>query len=118
MRRLMSLVLGSIVGIVLVATCDKVGSSKAGGSADVTTETCDKITPDGSNYYAEHAYPGRSKIDLARAVAVVSTGTASMPSVPPGYSDVVLSLLLVKDGAVAAICNGDAGKTVTFILPQ
>ena len=62
--------------------------------------------------YAEHEFPGVSANDLARVVAMSNSS-------PPLYFDFPGStvILLVKDGAVGAIC-GNGQKSITFVAPM
>lgn len=84
---------------------------------DVVVEQCDKmgLTVGTTTYfYAEHAYPGKSKADLARVGVVVHLPGGS-PALGHGYEDVVGSPY-VKDGFAAFTCA--QGQSVTFVLPQ
>jgi hypothetical protein len=108
-----------VFGIALVANCGGSSirpSAADDASLDVATEICDKKTPDGKLSYAEHAYPGRTKAELARAAAFISV--ADPTAVPSGYDSATMSYLLIRDGAVAAVCNNAEGKTITFVLPR
>lgn len=73
---------------------------------------CDKsyATASGTLWYAEHAYAGRSKEDLARGVAVICGSSG-----PPGFS-CYSSPLFVRDGAVS-VAGCAMGDTVRFVLP-
>lgn len=78
--------------------------------ATVDTVPCDKVA--GTTRYAERAYAGRSKEDLARATALACGGASSLPveysCAPVGVG--------VQDGKLAAYCpQGVTG--VTFIVP-
>jgi hypothetical protein len=63
---------------------------------------------DSQHYFADLAYEGRSKADLARASAIRCT--------PGEEYCLALPVTLVRDGALRVMCNG-AGETVTFSVP-
>jgi hypothetical protein len=66
----------------------------------------------GNTRYAEAAFPGRSRLDLAQAVIVVAYTSADAD----GYAHGVGGILSVKDGAVRAVCGANATE-VTFVVP-
>lgn len=110
-----------------VSPLDPVPRAEAAGE-ETATEPCDKSA--GGWIYAEHAFPGRSAVELARVVPLASSPDAYFP----GYSQmVVLSAafgvpaLVVRDGSVAVLCgmenSEDRGAKaratrVTFVLPR
>lgn len=96
------------------------------------TEPCDKSSVDafpniamGWNY-AEHAFPGRTKIELARVVAIAHLvpGAGAIPTIAAasqvGYEDVTMPVY-VRDGAVAVVCRNMSQPStidfVTFVAP-
>jgi len=92
----------------------------AAPGATVVDEQCDKtfVANTQTQVYAEHAFPGKTKNDLAGVQAVVHYHPGVF-SPPPGYADQVWGVL-VKDGAVAVQCGAQSSPSldgVTFILP-
>jgi hypothetical protein len=90
----------------------------------VATESCSvqsQAVAGVSYLYAVHAFPGKTKTDLA-ALRVVGHIIESVPLLP-GYEDTANVPVYVKDGEAAVHC-GTVDKTtdaffdkVTFILP-
>jgi hypothetical protein len=124
------IVLGSLAGAALLHGLLSACSKSNGGvaSADeatvqVAVEKCDKTYqytpppgPDSkpiTEYYAEHAYPGLTKEQIAGHVT--NWNAVAPPDFVPstGYSLTAQDVLYVKDGFVGANCA--QGGTTTFI---
>lgn len=95
-------------------------SEAAAAPPDVATEQCNKTVmyKGGTWIYAEHAYPGKLKNDLAPVHAVAHLVNNAVP-MPPGYQDFATTPV-VRDGFAAVFCGtqGNASAdTVTFVLP-
>lgn len=89
----------------------------------VNVEACTLVVPyGGSNFlYAEHAYPGKTAVELSavRAIVTYPAGSPSTASWPPGYLT-YSGTPYVKDGAVAVSCGvqgGAVAQSATFVLP-
>ncbi len=108
------------VGQILGDALDPVPeASAAPGAPDVAEESCDK--PSGSLRTAVHKYPGKTRNELARVVALCAVPTTQTIA-PEGivYQHITQPAYVV-DGAVASICSSPGGttcKSITFILPQ
>lgn len=125
------IVLGSLAGATLInaalAACS--GPTKANAdeaAVQVALESCDKTFQiqvpqfDGgvSNqdvYYAEHAYPGISKEQLAGHVTNwnATTGNPTKDGTPSSYALRQQDAVYVKDGFVGVGCQ--QGTTTMFI---
>lgn len=109
-------VLDAIADAVGLGDEGPVGEVEAGptGPGPTTTDVvaCDKVDGVGA-WYAVKEFPGRKKEDLVRGhvmVCVASPGLAGFPCQQ--------SLLLARDGAVAAQCNDKRQfSSVTFVMP-
>lgn len=106
---------------------DPVPRAEAAGE-ESATESCSKSA--NGWIYAEHAFPGRSAVELARVVPLVTSPEEYFP----GYSQLVLysgafgaPALVVREGSVAVLCGMEAAEDkgakaratrVTFVLPR
>ena len=100
------------------AVTNPVGEAAAGPTATVVTEPCNKTGTNlgGTSFpYAEHAFPGKTKADLATLSFTINEGKDIWTS-PAGYQTVIGAGAWIKDGSVAVTCA--ATSTVTFVLPQ
>jgi hypothetical protein len=105
----------AVVDAILDAVTDPVGEAQA-LPPDITTENCSKTS--GNFVYAEHAYPGKTVVQLAQISAILHSTQIPLP----GYSDGSGGAYL-RDGYAATICGTTADpqssrRTVTFVLPQ
>lgn len=87
--------------IVIEGKCDKTYSTSAGQTF----------------YYAEFAFPGKSKDELAKRATVTQCYSAAN-GLPPGYQCTTALANAAKDGAVAVLCGSNANMfsslSVTF----
>ena len=106
--------------VVADALSNPVGEAEAAPSlsVDVATEPCSTVLRYGSGeaYFAVHAYPGRSRVELSAVRAIVRS------ELVPDYPDSVGAAVFVRDGSVAAFCgltgSGAPQYSVTFVLPR
>jgi hypothetical protein len=103
----------------------------ATGAVEVATEECTKSfevqppagapgnTPPSVIRYAEHAYPGRTKHDLAGRVTNWNeiAGGLNSGMRAPGYDLDQQLVVYVKDGMVGAPCFGAMTKTTFIYTP-
>lgn len=102
----------SDAGVVdAIADAFAVADAEAGPSAP--TSTVDVVPCSGG--IAEKSYPGRTKEDLARTVAMYCVADGSSVGAPPGYNCGRLGALWFRDGSVAAQCG--SATSVTFVAP-
>ncbi len=113
--------LGALGAGVLLSTLLHRQASAEIDPVVVVVESCSRTYTSGieTRAYAEHAFPGVSRRQLAsvRAVGHVAPGSA-----PPGYEFVVAdSSMFVRDGALAVSC-GNKGTasfdSVAFLVPR
>jgi hypothetical protein len=112
-----------IIGAIADAITDPVSEANAQSLPPITAmERCDKMAAVGDSgttvAYAEHAFPGYTVQQLARAVAIV-TWSANFVFIP-GYTQSVQTPF-VRDGYVAIDCGSATSpeySSVTFMLPQ
>ncbi|MGZ3454444.1 MAG: hypothetical protein ACXVEF_32860 [Polyangiales bacterium] len=100
-------------GGVVDALADALGLDHVEGDAQAAEKpTVDTVKcaagGSASSFFAQKAYPGRSKEDLVRGAAMVC-----------GYPDglCVQSPLGLKDGLVSVTC-GSADQSATFVMPS
>jgi hypothetical protein len=91
--------------------------------ADVAEEPCNKrvVVDNLTLVYAEHAYPGRSIVDLGR-VDVVYHFPVGVKLGLPGFADLASKNVFLKPELATAPCGQEAttaniATSVTFILP-
>ena len=110
----------SIVDAIVDAVTDPVPEAQAGLPPIVAVEPCNKTFVISSTtwVYAEHAFPGKTKTDLASVQTLTHYLPGQMPA-PPGYSE-ELGLPWARDGYSAQLCGTQptpSVDSVTFILP-
>ncbi|MBI2389284.1 MAG: hypothetical protein HYV09_06775 [Deltaproteobacteria bacterium] len=79
---------------------------------------CDKsfVSSGLTLYYAEKAYPGRTKEDLAHAI-VLDCATEMMGFPVPPTTECGVRPPLLKDGALIAQCGRGSAGRVRFLVP-
>jgi hypothetical protein len=115
--------LGAIGGAALLsAVLHGQASAAPLDPVEVIIESCSRTYTSGidTRTYAEHAFPGVSRRQLAsvRAIGHVPQGT----SAPPGYEFVVAdSSMFVRDGALAVSCGNEvvaSFDSIAFLVPR
>jgi hypothetical protein len=103
---------------VLDALLDAVSSDTkdavAGGFGTVDEVACDKLVgTTGKAWFGEKAYPGRTRADLSRGVAMVCQASPDLD----GYA-CVQTPMQVKDGGVRVMCTleGTPGPRPTAVV--
>lgn len=84
---------------------------------DVAYESC---VSNAAGMVAEHAYPGKTMVDLSGLRAVVHFGAASsnrLTGANGAYENSTSWPVYVRDGAAAVLCSNGI-DTVMFVLPQ
>ena len=122
---------GGVLDAVVDAVKDSLGvgddapvndASAGPGSWSSDPLTCDRAYVAGSppalaGYkWAEKTYPGRTKEDLARGVAVLCHTGGADTSAPPGYSCAPWPIR-VRDGAIAVDCATTNIASLSVTMP-
>jgi hypothetical protein len=122
-RPLPLVLLGALAAAALLSTALlRKASAALEAPAEIVIESCSRSYTAGmeTHTYAEHAFPGLSRRQLAsvRAIGHLASGRGA----PPGYEFVVAdSSMFVRDGALAVSCGNKVAASfdsVAFLIPR